>query len=93
MNPASRFQFFDTRRTWEMVEWAWSQDIDLLNVSSEPVTAQEVADVFGVTLTGDSPVADYDMRSVHAAAFGGADGYLFDKRQILAAIAALRGPS
>lgn len=91
MNPASRFQFFDAGRTWEMVQWAWSQDIRVLNVTSEPVTAQEVAGLFGVTLAGSSPAADYDMRSVHAQAFGGADGYMFDKRQILDAIDGLRG--
>ncbi len=91
MNPASHFQFFDTRRTWEMIQWAWSHDVRLLNVSSEPVTAQEVAELFEVTLAGDSPLAEYDMRSVHAETFGGAGGYLFDKREILAAIDGLRG--
>jgi nucleoside-diphosphate-sugar epimerase len=90
MNPASRFQFFDARRTWEMVQWAWSQDVPLLNVSSEPITAQAIADLFGVRLAGDSPLAEYDMRSVHASAFGGTNGYLFNKAEILTAIAALR---
>ena len=93
MNPASRFQFFDARRTWETVQWACSQDVRLLNVSSEPVTAQEIADLFGVRLSGESPLAEYDMRSVHASAFGGTSGYLFDKAEILTAIAELRDPS
>lgn len=91
MNPTSRFQFFDTSRTWEMCQWAQAHAIPLLNVSSEPVTAQEVADLFGVTLSGDSAPAEYDMRSIHADDFGGHDGYLFGKDEVLSAIAALRG--
>jgi nucleoside-diphosphate-sugar epimerase len=91
MNPTSRFQFFDTSRTWEMCQWAEGHEIPLLNVSSEPVSAQEVADLFGVTLRGDSARADYDMRSIHAANFGGHDGYLFPKDEVLHAITALRG--
>lgn len=93
MNPRSHFQFFDTSRTWEMCQWAQDHEIDVLNVSSEPVSAQQVADVFGVRLTGESPAADYDMRSIHAAAFGGRDGYLFDAETVLRAIADLREPA
>ena len=90
VNPASRFQFFDTAKAWDVVGWGLQAGISLLNVTSEPVTAQDVADLFSVTLASDNPAARYDMRSIHADAFGGADGYLFSRQSVLAGIAALR---
>jgi nucleoside-diphosphate-sugar epimerase len=90
MNPQSRFQFFDTTKAWQVIETAWEHQIRLLNVSSEPVTAAAVADLFGVALHGDGPQAAYDMRSQHDALFGGRDGYLFSQESVLAGIAALR---
>lgn len=91
MNPASRFQFFDTTGLWQVIETAWEHKIGLLNVSSEPVTASAIAEVFGVALHGDGPQAAYDMRSRHAAQFGGRDGYLYSRESVLAGIDALRG--
>lgn len=90
MNPASRFQFFDTTGTWQLIEAAWERHVRLLNVSSEPVSAGAVADLFGVDLQGTGPQVTYDMRSQHAAQFGGRDGYLFSRESVLAGIAALR---
>lgn len=90
MNPASRFQFFDTTGMWQVIEAAWDKQIRLLNVSSEPVTAGEVGELFDVKLHGDGPRAAYDMRSLHAGQFEGRDGYLFSRESVLAGIAALR---
>ena len=90
VNPASRFQFFDVTKTWDVLGWALASGIGLLNVSSERVTAQDVADLFSVTLTSDSPAVSYDMRSIHADAFGGTDGYLFSRESVLRGILALR---
>lgn len=90
VNPSSTFQFFDVAKTWDIISWAQTSGISLLNVSSEPVTAQDVADLFGVTLTATSAQARYDMRSIHADAFGGSDGYLFSRQSVLAGIAGLR---
>jgi hypothetical protein len=86
MNPTSRFQFFDASRTWEVVQRATHHGIRLLNVASEPVTAQAVADLFGVRLFGESEPIAYDMRSLHADAFGGRDGYLYSRAEVLSGI-------
>lgn len=91
VNPTARFQFFDTARTWEVIEAAWTHQVRLLNVASEPVSAQDVADLFGVELTGSGPAARYDMRSVHAGLWGGREGYLYSRSEIVAGIDALRG--
>lgn len=93
VSPSSTFQFFDATQTWTTIERAWAERIALLNVTSEPVTAQAVADLFAVRLTAQTPAAEYDMRSVHADTLGGRDGYLFTAESILQDISALRGAS
>lgn len=93
VNPASTFQWFDATRTWAIIERAWGEGISLLNVTSEPVAAQAVADLFGARLTAQSTPAAYDMRSIHAETLGGRNGYLFTARSVLDGIAALREDS
>jgi nucleoside-diphosphate-sugar epimerase len=93
VNPESTFQFFDVTRTWSVIERAWAAGITLLNVTSEPVTTQAVADLFGVRLSADTDAAQYDMRSVHADTFGGKDGYLYNAATVLEGIGALRSAS
>jgi len=90
VSPASTFQFFDVTQTWNVIEEAWAQGIKLLNVSSEPVAAQEVADIFDVTLQARTAASTYDMRSRYATKFGGSDGYLYTRASTLDGIAALR---
>lgn len=90
VNPQSTYQFFDVTKTWELITCASDLGLMLLNVSSEPVSAQEVADLFDERLTGSSPEVHYDMRSTHSAALGGAHGYLFERSSVLGGIAALR---
>lgn len=93
VNRDSTFQFFDVTRTWALTMAAWDSGIHLLNVTSEPVTAQAVADLFGVQLSAEGNAAEYDMRSVHAATFGGQNGYLYSSEAVLAGIDALRSAS
>lgn len=91
VNPRSTFQFFDVTKTWEFCSRAHDLGIDLLNVSTPPVSAAEVAACFGVDLTADGPAASYDMRTLHASSFGGVDGYLMSRDAVLAGIADLSG--
>ena len=93
VNPDSTFQFFDTTQTWAVIERAWGAGITLLNVTSEPVTAQAVADLFGVRLTARTPPIHYNMQSIHAHTLGGRDGYLFTAQSVLDGIGTLRGAS
>lgn len=93
VNPASTFQFFDTTQTWAMIERARAAGIALLNVTSEPVSAQAVADLFGVRLTAQTAPVQYNVQSVHAEALGGRDGYLFTAESVLEGIGALHGAS
>ena len=52
----------------------------------EPVSVREVArEAFELDFTNDpgTPPSRFDMRSRHAALFGGRDGYLYDRRMVL----------
>ena len=83
VNPNSAFQFFNVTRTWEVINQALAKGITLLNVTSQPVAAQEVAEIFGAKLSGEGAPQRYDMRSVHADSFGGENGYLFSRNDVL----------
>lgn len=87
----SRFQFFNLAHLWDLVERALAQGVELLNVTSEPVSAAEVyARAFGGEFVNERDGApfDYDMRTVHDAELGGADGYLYDRETVLDELAA-----
>ena len=86
----SRFQFFNLAHLWGLIERALDEGIELLNVTSEPVSAAEVyAHVYGGEFVNEVAARpfDYDMRTVHAEALGGSDGYLYDRQTVLAEIA------
>jgi len=87
VHPGGVFQYYDLRRLADDIDRAWSLGIGLLNVSTEPLGTGEIRDRFfpdkGLGASGPAP-AGYDMRSKHAPAWGGADGYLYGKQQVLA---------
>ena len=81
------FQYYDLRRLADDIDRAWEFGISLLNVSSAPLATAEIRDRFfpakELAAAGPAP-AGYDMRSKHAALWGGVDGYLYSKEQVLA---------
>lgn len=90
VNGRSTFQFFDVARTWDYAVRARAAGLRLVNLATEPVTAQAVADLFDVVLPTDGPEVHYDVRTRHAGALGGANGYLVTAAEQLGGIAALR---
>lgn len=89
VNAYSTFQWFDIRLIWSVINQAITNEIEILNVSSEPTTAQEVADIFGVTLLSQGKIVHYNMKSIHAEKFGGSAGYIYSKQMNLDGIAKL----
>jgi len=82
----SMFQFYSLGRLWEDIQIALNEGITLLNVATEPVTAAEIyqaltGEVFKNELKGKP--AKYDFRTTYASKFGGKDGYICSKEQIL----------
>lgn len=90
VHPGGVFQYYDTRRLAADIAKAWGLRLSLLNVSSAPVATSLLRDRFfpGKQLGGTGPApAGYDMRSKHAATWGGHDGYLYSGDQVLADLA------
>ena len=87
VHPGGVFQYYDLRRLADDIDKAWDMGIDVLNISSGPIGTGEIRDQFfagkHLGATGPAPTG-YDMRSTHASAWGGSDGYLYSKQQVMA---------
>ena len=84
-NSASRFQYFNMARLGATIDTAIAHKLAVLNVCSEPLEAAHIAR----ELTGEGFVSPgvvlvhEDMRSGHAALFGGSGNYLFPAASVL----------
>jgi nucleoside-diphosphate-sugar epimerase len=90
--PSSEFQFYDLADVAADIAIASQARLSLLHCATEPISVQALAETaFGRTLrpsrSGMTP-ARYDFRSQHAALFGGSNGYLRDRKSVLAALCA-----
>lgn len=83
----SQFQFYYLNNLWKDLQIALKANLSLLNITSEPIKTKKIADRFFPklkynTITEKGPVT-YNMRSIHARLFGGQNGYLYSKTQII----------
>lgn len=81
------FQFYNLARLTSDIAVSLAAGLDVVNFATEPVSVREVArEAFGIDFTNDTGTkpARYDVRSKHAARFGGANGYLQSRREVLA---------
>ena len=85
----SIFQFYPLNRLWGDIRTALDQGIRLWNPATEPVSAAEAYHF----LTGGTFVNElsaepvhYDYRTKYAECFGGKDGYIMTKEQVLGEI-------
>ena len=86
IHPGGVFQYYDLRHLTADIDQAWKLGLRLLNLSCEPLGTGEIRDRFfpGAELGASGPApASYDMRSQHAAAWGGTNGYLYSKQRVL----------
>jgi nucleoside-diphosphate-sugar epimerase len=89
INTAGVFQFYDLANLWKDIQTALRHGLSLVNFSTEPVGVEELArEAFRREFVQRLPgqAAQYDMRSQHAALFGGHDSYLYDKARVLNAM-------
>ena len=82
----SVYQFYNLGRLWNDIQTALGNEIMLWHPAVEPVSAGEVYKY----LTGNEfhnelggVPADYDYRTIYADLFGGSNGYICDKNQVL----------
>lgn len=86
VNANSKFQFFNVSTIWSYIDTAMSQDFGVLNISTEPITAQEIANIFGYKLSDSGNLITYDMKSAYFESFQGSNGYLIGKEKVKADI-------
>lgn len=82
----SVYQFYPLQRLWNDIRIALKNDIRLWHPATEPVSAGELyyyltGEEFRNELSGIP--ADYDYRTIYAEDFGGENGYICSKKEIL----------
>jgi hypothetical protein len=88
IHHAGSYQYYNLANLWKDIQIGLNNKLELLNLATAPLRSDEVADyAFGMKDFANEPEgftpAKWDMRSKHAALFGGQDGYLYSKQQSL----------
>lgn len=86
INPDGVFQFYSLEHLTHDIRRALDHGLDVINITSEPTSVAEIAPlILGHPFVNQvsAPPARYDYRSRHADLFGGSDGYLYSKAQVL----------
>lgn len=90
IDSRSVFQFYNVGRLWRDIRIAAGARCSLIHLATEPVSMAEVArSVFGWEWTNHLPSnpPNYDLRTRHAALFGGTSSYICHKMRVLTELA------
>lgn len=83
------YQYYNLNRLWKDIQIALQANISLWHPATEPVSAAEVYKYLTgkefINETMGSPV-HYDYRTIHDQLFGGRNGYICDKQEVLRSI-------
>jgi nucleoside-diphosphate-sugar epimerase len=92
IHHAGSFQYYNLENIWKDINLALENNLKLVNFGTEPVRTDEIAKVALDTDFTNEPegvhAGSYDMRTKHAAVFGGQGEYMYTKQQELADIKA-----
>lgn len=91
VDSRSHFQFYPMVNLWVDIQRALALSQPIIHLTATPTSVREVAkEGFGLVFDNilEPPPARYDFRSIHANAFGGSDGYQYNKREVFLAIRA-----
>jgi hypothetical protein len=94
INPASSFQYYDLSNLWVDIDTMIASGIRLTNFFTEPVQTQTIIDrIFTQQNLEDlgktpSPEAHYDLKTRHAAVWGGQNGYMYSAARVLSQLEA-----
>lgn len=84
-NKDSVFQFYNLDNLWKDINIALKNKISLLNITTEPTSAKEIAQkAFNIIFdnTTDKPPINYNIKSINYSLWNKKGGYLYDKNQI-----------
>jgi len=86
INPAAIFQWYPTVRLWRDIETARAAGLKLVNLFPEPLRMSRITEGFfpGARVGPERlPAPRYDLRTRHAALFGGSGGYIMDAESVV----------
>lgn len=89
LDGAAQYQLYPTHRLWADIQTALTAGLGLVHLVAPPLRLGDIAQqAFGVTLAerGGAESARYDVRSRHAALFGGAGPWTVSGHDSFAAI-------
>ncbi len=89
LDGAAEFQFYPTRRLWADIQIALDASLRLVHLVAPPRRLGDIAkQAFAITLAerGGSASPRYDVRSRHAAAFGGLGPWIVSRDESFATI-------
>lgn len=89
INPAARLQWYPTRRLSGDLGRIAASGLRVVNLVTEPLTLREVISrFFPAAKVGpeSEPAPHYDLRTRHAALFGGTSDYIMGRSQVLIAM-------
>ncbi len=90
LHAGSTYQFYNAARVWRDVDAALGSGLRAVNLATEPVILRDVARAaFGRDFGNDPGTrpASYDVRTRHAALFGGRGNYVETREEVLAGLA------
>jgi hypothetical protein len=91
IDAAAVYQFYPMVNLWPDLQVSLSAGLSLVHLTAEPTSVADIArEGFGISFegTGSGPAPRYDIRSRHAAVFGGTNGYQYSRREVIGAVRA-----
>ena len=89
IHSESRYQFYDLANLWKDIRRAQESKISLLNITTEPISIAELSQECFSRVFHNAPhnnPASYNVRSYHDTEFGGKNGYLYNKEEVLSGL-------
>ncbi len=91
INPQSCYQYYCLENLWNDIVKSMYLGFPILNISSRPIATHDIIQHFfpGKSVASKAgPAAVYDFRSIYAKHWGGLDGYLYGREQVLTELGA-----
>lgn len=82
----SEYQYFNLANLWEVITKALDKNIRLLTIATEPILSSDLYEYIYKKPFSNEVAANYPiehLKSIHSIVFGGKDGYLYSKQQLL----------
>lgn len=82
----SEYQYFNLASLWSVIRIAMKNSIRLLTIATEPVLSSDLFEYIYKQPFNNEVATNYPiehLKSIHAKAFGGVNGYLYSKEQVL----------